>query len=453
MSEAGFAVPTVTLMLLAAMAIAGVAVSASISGQAGIVRDKDTKSALAVAESGVERALLQYNSYGLVSTGSPCAPVGGTAPEANGWCPEVETTVNGAPVSYWVKPTSTTLPSGKTAWTEMEVVSVGALGEVQRRVNFVANSSAGQNIFLDASVQSEDGIVLDSNSKIKAGTATNGDISIAANASQCGFATVGPGKKKTGSGGYYEDVGCAIAGTKPGEDEIELAPVEQGDAATVNNNSRFFSLDQVIGKNKNAACYNGVNGEGAKDKSCGSRELLIGNNATITLGGTVYSFCKLTLNSNSALYIAPGNEVLIYFDSPEACGYSSGVTQLDLSSNSRISPQSGSSGSVALLFVGSRERQTKALMSSNTSVEDPVNCTQNFVIYGPYTDIEMNSNTSFCGAMAGKSVHLDSNATVSTSGGVQQFYLPLTAPHYVASRFVDCAATTAASTGAPDEGC
>lgn len=444
--------PTVTLMLLAAMALAGVAVSASIGGQRGVVRDRDTKSALAVAESGVERALLQYNSYGLVPDGSPCAPVGGTAADANGWCPEVTTTVNGAPVQYWVNPgVPEEMPSGKLAWTEIEVVAVGSLGDVQRRVNFVANSSAGQNMFVDATVQSEDGITLDSNSQIQAGTATNGDISIAANAKQCGIATVGVGKEKTGTGGYYDDTGCSIAGTIPGEDEIELPPVDQGDAATVNDNSRLFSLDQVIGKNKNAACFNGVNGEGAPDNSCGARELVIGSNASVTLGGSVYSLCKLTMSSNSAIYIAPGNEVFIYFDSPEACNYSSGVTQLTLLSNTRITPQIGDSASVALLFVGSRDRQTKVLLNSNTSVEDPVNCTQNFVIYGPYTDIELDSNTTFCGAMAGKTVHLDSKAKVWTSSGVKQFYLPLVAPHYTASRFVDCAGTTA--TGTPDEGC
>ena len=53
--------------------------------------------------------------------------------------------------------------------------------------------------------------------------------------------------------------------------------------------------------------------------------------------------------------------------------------------------------------------------------------------------------------MAGKSVHLDSKSKVWTSSGVKQFYLPLVAPHYTASRFVDCAGTTA--TGTPDEGC
>lgn len=450
-AQAGFAVPTVTLMLLAAMAIAGVAISASIGGQGGIVRDRETKSSLAVAESGVERALLQYNRYGLVPTAAPCAPVGGTAPDVNGWCPKVETTVNGAPVSYWVKPTSTLMPSGKTAWTEMEVIAIGALGGVQRRVDFVANSSAGQNIFLDATVQSEDTITLDSYAQIHAGTATNGDISIAANAKQCGLATVGLGRKKTGGGGYYTDTGCATAGTTPGEDEIELPPVNQEDAATNNDNGRLFSLDQVSGKNKGAACFNGFNAAGGATKSCGTRELVIGSNASVTLGGSVYSLCKLTLSSNSALYIAPGKEVLIYFDSPEACGYSNGVTQLELLSNSRITPQIGGSGSIALLFVGSQNLQTIALLNSKTSVEDPVHCTQNFVIYGPYTDIEMDSNTSFCGAMAGKTVHLDSNAEVWTSSGVQQFYLPLVAPHYQATRFIDCAATTA--TGAPDEGC
>jgi hypothetical protein len=450
-SQAGFVVPTVTLMLLAAMAIAGVAISASVSGQGGIVRDRDTKSSLAVAESGVERALLQYNRYGLVTAAAPCAPVGGTSPDANGWCPKVETTVNGAPVSYWVKPTSTTMSGGKVAWTEIEVIAVGVLGGVQRRVDFIANSSAGQKIFLDATVQSEDSITLDSNAQIHAGTATNGNINIASNAQQCGLATVGPGKTKTGSGVYYTDVGCSTAGTTPGEDEIDLPPVNQEDAATNNDNGRLFSLDQVSGKNKKAACFSGRNAAGESDKSCGARELVIGNNASVILGGSVYSLCKLTLSSNSALYIAPGKEVAIYFDSPEACGYSSGATQLELLSNTRITPQVGGSGSIALLFVGSQNLQTRALLNSNTSVEDPVHCTQNFVVYGPYTDIEMDSKTSFCGAIAGKSVHLNSNAEIWTSSGVQQFSLPLVAPHYEATRFVDCAATTA--TGAPDEGC
>jgi type II secretory pathway pseudopilin PulG len=449
-SEAGFAVPTVTLMLLASLAIAGAAVTSSIGGQSGSLRDRETKTALAVAEAGVEQALLQFNQYGLAGA-TPCAPVGGTVPDLDGWCPEVNTTVNGYPVSYRVKPTSTEMPDGKLAWTEMEVVSTGTLGGVTRRVDLAANSSAGQDMFVNAAVKSDEGIKLESFAEIHAGTATNGDLTIDSNARQCGTATVGIGKEKNGDGEYSTDIECGVAGGEPGEDEIELPPVEQGDAPTENNNSFLFTKDHISG-NKTTACFNGFNGAGNADASCGPRELVVGSNSSVTLSGTVYSFCKLKLNSNSSLYIAPGAQVYIYFDSPEACGYTEDpVTQLELLSNSRITPQSGKSGSVVLLFVGSPNHGTTVLLNSKTTIEDPVLCTQNFVIYGPYTDIKLDSNTSFCGAMAGKTVHLSSNSEVWTSGDIGLTYLPLTAPHYVPSRFVDCTAKVAV--GSPDEGC
>ncbi len=448
-SEAGFAVPTVTLMLLAAMAIAGVAVTTSIGGQRGTVRDQETKTALAVAESGVEQALLQYNRYGRVPDAAPCAPVGGTAPDAEGWCSEVAgTAVNGGAVSYRVKPTSTVMPSGKIAWTEMEVVSVGTLAGATRRVDVIASSSAGQKMFVDATVKSKDGINVASNAEIHAGTATNGDINL--EGLQCGAATVGIGKGLHGKGGYYSDVDCGTLGGEPSEDEIDLPPVSPTDVPAENDNYRLFSLDQISG-NKSTACFNGFNGAGKADKSCGPRELLIGHNSTVTLGGSVYSFCKLRMDQNSSLYIAPGQEVTIYFDSPEACKYSSGVTQLELKSNTRITPISGQSGSAALLFLGSPNMKTNILLNSNTSVEEDVVCQQNFVIYAPYTDINLDSNTWFCGAMAGKTINLKSHAEVWTSSGVQEFFLPLTAPHYEATRFLDC--TVEAVAGAPNKGC
>ena len=444
-SERGFAVPTVMLMTVAALGMAGVAVSASIQGQSGTVRDQGTKSALAVAESGVDQALLRFNRYGLVPAATPCAPVGSTVPEADGWCTEVAgTTVNGDPVSYRVQPTSSLLPGGEIAWTELDVVSVGAVDAVTRRIAVHASSSSGQDIFVDADVQAEEGIVLDSNSEIHSGSATNGDITLAKNAEHCGPASVGIGKELSGDG-YYSDIECTTAGTTL-EGEISLPPVVQGEATVNNDNDRLFGEDLISGK-KGDACWNGVRGDG-KVGSCGPRELLVDNNSSVTLGGGVYSFCKLTLKSNSSLYIAAGAQVKIYFDSPEACDYESGTAQLELLSNSRITAAVGKAVNVALLFVGSKDVATTILLNSNTAVDGP--CEQNFVVYAPYTDIELDSNTKFCGAMAGKSVHLDSNAEVWTSSGTDIFVLPNTAPHFVVDRFVDCSTT---ATVVPDEGC
>lgn len=449
-SEAGFAVPTVTLMTLAALGMAGVAVTVSIGGQGGAVRDQNTKTALAVAESGAEQALLQFNRYGLVSETAPCAPVGGTTVEADGWCPERQAGVNGGTVSYRVRPAWTQMPSGDVAWTEIEVISEGTLNGVTRRLDVTANSSAGQNIFVDASVKSQDGIKVDKNASIHAGLATNGELTL--EGEQCGTATVGIGKKKPVSGEYFTDIDCTAAGGEPDEAEIDLPPVNQGNAATENDNGRLFSLDTPSSKNANAACFNGFNGKGKPDSSCGPRELRIDSNNSVTLHGAVYSLCKLTLKSNTSLFVAPGAKAKIYFDSPEACGYDEPpVVQLDLSSNAVIAPQSGSAADLALLFVGSQDIATELVLSSNTSVNEQVDCTQNFVVYGPYTDIELASETSFCGAMAGQTVEVNSNSEIRAGTGAEEFFLPLTAPHYVPSRFIDCAATVAAVI--PDEGC
>jgi hypothetical protein len=447
-ADGGFAVPTVTFMLLAALGMAGVAVSTSIQGQGGIVRDQETKSALAVAESGVGQALLQFNRHGLVSS-NPCEPVSPTPPDAKGWCAEVTgTTVNDGMVSYRVKPISSVLPSGEIAWTEMEVVSVGTLGQVTRRVDVTASSSSGQGIFIDATVKSKDGINVSSNAEIHAGTATNGDINL--EGLLCGAATVGIGKDLLGKGDYFSEIDCGAAGGEPPENEIDLPPVVQGGAATKNDNYRLFTLDRISG-NKTTACFNGFNGAGKVDSSCGPRELRVGSNSSVTLGGGVYSFCKLTLSSNSSLYIAPGKNVKIYFDSPEACNYQDGVTQLELNSNTRITPISGNSGSAALYFVGSPDLSTSIYLNSNTSVEEDVVCQQNFVIYAPYSDINLDSNTWFCGGLAGKTVSLASEAQIWTSSGISEFFLPLLAPHYVTSRFVDC--SVGAAVTAPNEGC
>lgn len=433
-SERGFAVPTVLLMTVAAMGIASVGVITSIRGQRGSVRDENSKSALAVAESGVSQALLYYNSAQIPAE---CASV----PEGS-WCGPIDGVDDLAGVAtYYTK-----LDGG-----ELQVVSLGTSNGVARRVEITANSSSGQSIFLDAAVQSKDGLVLDSNSKIHSGVATNGSINLSSNAKQCGVASVGIGEELTtnGNAAYYNDTECTSPETDVLEGEISLPPVNQGDATTNNDNDRFFGQDPISG-NKAAACWNGTDGKG-KSGSCGARELLVEHNSSVTMGGSVYSLCQLKLKQNSALYVqpsSPGATTYIYFDSPEACGYSSGAVQLDLQSNSRITSANGDPTNVAMLFVGSTSLSTEAHLNSNTAVDGP--CEQNFVIYGPYTDVELDSNSRFCGAVAGKHIHLDSNAEIWTGSGTSSFVLPNTDPHYQVERFVDCSVEIGSP---PDAGC
>jgi hypothetical protein len=450
-SEAGFAVPTVMLMTVAALGMAGVAVMTSIQGQSGTVRDQGAKSALAAAESGVSQALLHYNR-GV----PPCTP----AVEGE-WCgPVTGMSVNGGGVSYWARVLESGAQCGVANEIEcVEVVSVGTVGGVLRRVDVFAASLAdsGSTLggpFSTAGVLSRDSIVLDSNAAIHTGTATNGDLVLKSNARQCGPASVGIGREMdlNGNAGYFGDAKCSTAGGTVGQKELTLPLVPANDAPTNNNNSRLFSEDPISGA-KGDVCWNGKNGNGQTSSVCKARELVIKSNSAVTLGGEIYSFCKLKLDSNAALYTAPGVSVTIYFDSPENCKYSSGVNQLELLSNTRITSASGTPIDIVLLFVGSESLDTGILLNSNTSVNGP--CDQNFVIYAPLSDVEFDSNSRFCGGIAGKSVHLDSNAEIWAASGTESFELPgaelpETVAHYEPYRFIECSSAPASP---PNAGC
>jgi hypothetical protein len=451
-SESGFAVPTVLLMTVAALGMAGIAVTTSIQGQSGTVRDQGTKAALAVAESGVSQALLHYNR-GV----APCVPV--TEGE---WCgPVTGMSVNGGQVSYWARVSDGEECDVVEVGDCVDIVSLGTVDGVTRRVEVFASSmdnddSGPGGPFAAASVLSRDTLTLNSNAVIHTGTATNGDIELDSNAKLCGPASVGIAKKLNpkGNAQYNADALCTTAASSYEQKELILPPVMQEDAPTNNDNHRLFTEDRAVSKSKNIdACWNGVNPSGAASKLCGARELFIDGNTSVTLGGTIYSFCKLTLRSNSTLYVASGKNVTIYFDSPESCGYTSAVTQLEIDSKTRITSAEGTPGSIAMLFVGSETIPTKILLKSETSVNGP--CDQNFIIYAPDSDVELNSNARFCGAIAGKSVHLNSNAEVWAGSGAEEFNFPgwkapETPAHYEPYRFIECS-TVAASP--PNAGC
>jgi hypothetical protein len=441
--EDGFALPTTLLMVLAAFAVVSVGVTASINTQRGVVRDQGTKSAVQVAEAGVSAALLHYNRIPPSET-NPCSPVTTSGPGGGGWCQSISGTFNGAPYSYQVHPY--TDGTGKFI---IDVVGTSTVNGASRRVAVRASASSSWSVFADYQVKAGDWIHMDSNAEIRAGAATNGDIVLSSNARQCGQASVGIGKQMqlTGNAHYYQNHECSTPSSVVNEEELILPSVNQGDAATNNNNSYFFGTNLVTSGKKRDACWNGRKADGTTG-SCGTRHLDLSSNTAVTLAGGKYSFCKLTMSSNTALYVAAGAAATIYFDSPEACGYSSGVVQLDMASNARISPTEGGSANVQLLFVGSETRQTQVHMSSNTYI--PAACEQNFVLYAPLTDITLNSNSTYCGGLAGKTLHLDSNARVWIPAGGVNFELPTTAPHYELERFVEC---TAVPQTTPDAGC
>ncbi len=235
--EGGFAVPTVLLLIVGVFSIAMAGALVSMSAQRGAIRDADTKAALAAAEAGANQALLRYNRYGLLGASSCVVSSGGTlglaAPTA-GWCSPVSGVTNEGTFEYHVAPTP----------GRVEIVSTGTSNGVTRRIDVAADSVSGQGIFSTSTVKSRENISLDSRAEIRANAATNGGMTLASNARLCGTGSIGVGQGLTliSNAAHFADTNCTGTGTtiqKP----LTLPSVNQGDAASVNDNARFFGQD------------------------------------------------------------------------------------------------------------------------------------------------------------------------------------------------------------------
>lgn len=455
-SQGGFAIPTTLLMMLTAFAVVSVGVVAASNTQHGTIRDQSSKAAVQLAENGINEAMLRFNNL-TAAAGNLCSPLG--VSPVSGWCvvgPVQDP--SGGTYSYQVYVgTGTKMPQDNQGNLELKVVGTGTMGGTTRRVLTDAKSSSS-NVFSGAQVKAAKDITVDSNATIHAGTAAGGDITLAGNARQCGQASVGVGHhfNTASNTGYFSDPDCQTSLTTVNQQNISLPPVQQGDAATVNDNGRFFSQDPVsaIQGNNGRACWNGRDANGTTG-TCAARHLEIGNASAVTLSGSVYSFCKLTMSSNSSLLVAGGqsHKVVIYFDSPENCGYPSGTAQLQMSSNSRITSNDGTP--VQLLFVGSTTRQTLVSLSANTDINAA--CQQNVIIYAPLSDIVLDGGglqqggSTYCGALAGQSIHLNSNVDLKTRGDADLTLQPQV-PYYQPDDYVECTGP-AGVTGSYDAGC
>ncbi|UJA20280.1 hypothetical protein HJD18_08710 [Thermoleophilia bacterium SCSIO 60948] len=444
--EAGFAVPTVLFMLLAALAIVTVGLMSTVRTQGGVTRDTDTKGAFAIAEAGVNEALVRYNRVPAGSTSCIVAGPGGSVVTAAtmsspaGWCAPVtaEDPVGGGTYTYSVKPGA----------TQMEIVSSGTVDGVTRRVHVVNKvTSQGTKPFASAGVLSQDGIHLNSNATIDANTATNGAITMDSNSRLCGSASTGLGKtiSMNSNAAHYGD-GCTGSGTWT-QAPLSLPPVDQGDVVTNNSNSRLcqFAWEAGCTVTSQKDSYTGTQSNVRWDWK--RRSLTLNSNVSLTLSGTNYSFCQILVSSNSTIYVASG--VRLYFDKPENCSGQS--NPLTLNSNSTISPLA-SPANVAMLFAGSPTTTSRITLNSNTSLLE--DCAGGIIVYAPQTEVQLNSNSEYCGAIAAKKMTVDSRSRIFNDDLSSEWTMGGDGvPHYEPVSFTECNTTPPASTSAPNSNC
>jgi hypothetical protein len=409
-SEQGMALPTAIFAMVASLGMASVAVVSSVDSQRGTARDHDSKSAIAAADAGASVALLRLNRYAsALTTSAPCLGVSGstlvvTGAAGDGWCPAISGTVGSAAYSYRVSPV--------VAAGTLTVVSTGTAGAVGRRIALSFRTATVGRIFGEEGLIGVDDVVIDENADAQVGVGTNGNVHVQNNGNVCGNVRHGVGK-----GATFDNNGTQCSGYSVNEGNVTLPPVSSFIPTDIATNNYNRQLVKCVSTDNPRDCQRDIyvtdNGRGPTSTvpwDPSTRAITMANNSTLTLTGGDYFICSLTLNNNSDLIIADGAPVRIFFDTPESCGLEDGDKQIDIQNNSDIKSTGYQLDErrfnlPGFYLLGSTSIQTYASWSNNAGNAE-------FILYGPNTDIELENNAVFTGAIAGKTIHLDNNAIV-----------------------------------------
>jgi len=425
--ERGMAVATALVAMTVAFSFASAAVVYSVNTQHGTVRDHDTKEAIAAADAGANVALMRMNQFSkAVSTASPCVGISGTLlvptkAEPDGWCQQLTGTVGNATYAYRVGP-STTACTGSTSC----VVAVGSSNGVSRRVEVTLGTSSVGGILSKAGVIGDEDITLDNNADIRVGVGTNGNVKLSNGASICGDIRHGIGKKTT-----FENSSSQCSGYVKAEGNETLPAVSsfmpEGLAAS-NSNKRLVKCTTLTATTRTPTeCQSDSYSKSWNttvpwNGSSTTRTIEPAQNSTLTLTGGDYFICRLYLGNNSHLIMGEGAAVRLFFDTPENCGMKSGEAQIKVENNADItsSGYQASEGKYAVMglyVMGSPTIPTKIVFSNNSNGKNEE--ADEFILYAPNSNVYMENNATFKGAIVGKTVYLSNHAKVIQDEGFE----------------------------------
>lgn len=410
--EDGIIMPVTMMVMAIALLLIGTASTSAIFSNDSADKDRLAKRAQQAADAGVAVALDRMNrldvTHGAGSVPTPlCIAVAadGTLSMTQGgygdWCPAVsEQLGDDVSYSYRVQPILQNTAATTVSWS---VVSTGTTRGVSRRVVVDATALTGQPLIGDHSVISLLDLNIHNSAKILGNSLSNGNINLNNSATVCpGAATAGPGKSVTYSNGATSGQACNPATS---DTPVTLSPVNQGAAPTSNENARICVLDPC---SRTGVSY-----------TASTRRLVL-SNGSLTLGGGVYSFCQIETHGNSQLSIALGAQVKIYIDSPENCpGQPAGsnIGGIMFSNLTSVTNPSNDPTSLQMYVVGSPTVgacSALPLPSPNTcGIVLGNNNTSYFMLYAPYSAVDINNRIDLHGAVAAKQVAMSNSSKIS----------------------------------------
>jgi hypothetical protein len=442
--DRGIALPVTVSVMFMVAGLATMTARAAITSDHQSLRDRNVKQATQAANAGLEAVMYRTN---LMQPGSQqCAsknPSNGAlhvaAVQADGWCaPQTEDLGSGEAYTVQISAATPLYANGQSL-RRRTIVSTGMANGVQRRVMLRANAATGEPIFPQGYAGvSLDGLNLPNSVQIDGGVGSNGDIYLRNSAYVCGQVTPGPGQSLEIR---YSAGVCAGAVTTPATESFNLQPVDQGDAPTNNDNSRIGDPPQPTSLDPCTDC-SGV------EWNPSTRMLRLRNNATLTLGGGLYSFCGIELENTAQLKIAVrplGTGTRIFIDAPEQCG-GAGTGSVTVRNSATILNLNADPTTFQLYLVGSSSINTWVAFDGIEFASDLV-----MSVYAPYSTIRIKNDSHLSGAIASKAIDLQNGAHITyheriadiTTGSPLRLYKP---EHYV-----DCTAVPTGTT--PESGC
>ena len=422
--------------------LASVAARAAIVSNNQTERDLHAKRATQAAYAGLQALryqvnLLQPPSTHCVLKSATDGALSVAATQANGWCdPQTEDLGDG--VSYTARISSgTNITVNAQLLSTRRIVSTGTAGGVQRRAALSVNAATGAPVFPPGyAVTSLNSVDFGNSVRVVGGLASNGNVTLRNSAEVCGPVTPGPGKTLT----FHNSAGvCGGFSTTQAQQDFQLQPVDLEGSSTTNDDARITAA---------------ISGTGTPADACTScdkiewnpatRVLKLRNNATLTLSGSVYSFCELELHNSSQLIVSardPNSPLKVYIDTPETCG--TGLGSARFRNNSGIVNLNTDPTTLQFRVAGSPTAAT------SVSFENSFDSTMIMAVYAPST-VTMQNQVSLVGALAGKEVRMQNNTQLTYHERIADIATGSSIRVYQAEAYVEC--TTIVTGSDPADG-
>jgi Tfp pilus assembly protein PilX len=409
-AERGSVLVIALLVLSGVLMLSAVAIGAAVQNSSSDRRDANDKGALEAAEAGLQVATYRLNMLNPAS--SYCVGDAVASPDSTGTCASsIYTLGNGSTYQYYTTPALS--PSGACVGATLSlaaginqrcVTAVGTANGITDRAQIRVAAYTATPLFQYAGATGLSGVTVTGNGAVNGAVASNKNISLTGNGS-VGALYLGPSGTLTTSGNAHY-------ASKNSVPTIVLDPVNPG---TSNQTSlSACPARQAAGFPSCNDDYRITDGTASPivspyDQSSGvsfnaaTRTLSLSGKASLTLGGSLYNFCQISLSGQATISLAPGAKTEIIIDSPDdpGSGCPSGTGSLSMSGQASWTNLSQDPTALQIFAYGLNNLSSTVQLSGNGNFWGAV--------YAPHSTVSITGNGTFNGAVVGNVVNLSGN--------------------------------------------